>query len=77
MDRREFNNIRHRLQARQGGDRKITFYCECTAPDCRAALALPASVFADLRRQGIPVLFADHVPDQDAQLAQQQASNPQ
>jgi len=72
MDRREFNDIRHRLQGLEGDDREITFYCECAAPDCRAALALPASAFAAMRRQGIPVLFGEHLPDPNAALAHQQ-----
>src|SRR5262249_32420248 len=59
MDRKEMNDIRSRVQGREV-DREIAFYCECPDPNCRAAVALPASALADLRRQGIPVLFPAH-----------------
>src|SRR5262249_62292624 len=68
VDRQEINDIRHRVHGREG-DPEISFYCECSDPDCRAGVALRASAFADLRRQSMPILFLAHVPDEDSPLA--------
>ena len=72
MDRREINDIRHRVQALAAAEREISFYCECADANCRAVVALPASVFVDLRREGVPILFSAHAPEEDAPLAAEQ-----
>ena len=72
MDRREINDIRHRVQGQGAAERQISFYCECADADCRAVVALPSSAFADLRRDGVPVLFSAHMPVEDAPLAAEQ-----
>src|SRR5262249_35376769 len=71
MDRKEMNDIRSRVQGREV-DREIAFYCECPDPNCRAAVALPASALADLRPPGIPALFPASVPDEEAPPAGEQ-----
>jgi len=76
VDRREINDIRYRVQGREG-DREISFYCECSDPDCRAGVALRASAFADLRRQGTAVVFFEHAPDEDSPLASEQVYEPE
>ena len=67
IDRREVNEFRLRTFGRED-DRMIAFICECADPDCRRAVVLRRATYDDLRRQGKPILFPAHVPDEDAPL---------
>jgi hypothetical protein len=68
IDRREVNEFRVRTFGRED-ERLIAFICECADPDCRRAVTLTRATYDDLRRQGNPILFLAHVPDEDAPLA--------
>jgi hypothetical protein len=67
MDHREVNEFRLRTFGRED-DRMIAFICECADPDCSRAVALTRATYDDLRRQSKPILFPEHVPDEDAPL---------
>jgi len=67
MDHREVNEFRLRTFGRED-DRMIAFICECADPDCCRTVAVTRATYDDLRRQGKPILFPTHVPDEDAPL---------
>ena len=67
IERREVNEFRLRAFGREA-DRLIAFICERADPSCRRAVTLTSAAYDDLRRQGKPILFATHVPDEDAPL---------
>jgi hypothetical protein len=67
IDRREVNEFRLRTFGRED-ERLIAFICECADADCRRAVTLTRATYDDLRRQGKPILFPAHVPDEDAPL---------
>jgi hypothetical protein len=68
IDRREVNEFRLRTFGRED-DRMIAFICECADLDCSRAVTLTRATYDDLRRQGKPLLFPAHVPDEDAPLS--------
>jgi len=71
IERREVNEFRLRAFDREA-DRLIAFICECADANCRRAVTLTRAAYDDLRRQGKPILFPAHVPDEDAPLGAEQ-----
>jgi hypothetical protein len=71
IDRREVNDFRLRTFGREH-ERMIAFICECADSNCHRTVALTRATYDDLRRQGKPVLFPSHVPDEDAPLGAEQ-----
>jgi hypothetical protein len=71
MDRHDVNEFRLHAFGRDV-DRAIAFICECADVNCRRTVVLTRATYDERRREGRPILFPTHVPDEDAPLRAEQ-----
>jgi hypothetical protein len=72
VDRRQVNDFRQQFFG--GEERLIAYVCECADPNCRRAVRLTPTSFADLRRTDGFVLSPGHMPIEDTPLAAEAAA---